>query len=195
MNPSIKSDITLGILAGGRASRLGGLDKAWLERDGVPQVLRIARRFDAKVATVIVSANQDLPRYVDHGLTAVVDDVLEVGPIGGIDTLIRTCRTPWLLTIPVDVIGVNECLLRTLAAEAAATGAFAVDDDGPQPLVALWRVDALREAIAAAIARRNFAIHALQDQLGMAQVRFSGVRFGNLNTSADLIAAGIRPAP
>jgi len=195
MNAPIKSDITLGILAGGCASRLGGLDKAWLERNGVAQVLRIARRFDVQVATVIVSANRDLSRYVDHGLTAVADDVPEAGPIGGIDTLTRTCRTPWLLTLPVDVIGVNECLLPALVAEAAGTGAFAVDDDGPQPLVALWRVDALRGAIAAAIASRNFAMHALQDQLGMAQVRFPGVRFGNLNTPADLIAAGIGRAP
>ena len=195
MDAPIKSDITLGILAGGRASRLGGLDKAWLERSGVSQVLRLARRFDAQVATIIVSANRDLPRYAGHGLTVVVDEVPDAGPIAGLDSLGRTCRTPWLLTVPVDVIGIDECLLQTLAAEASATGAFAVDDDGPQPLVALWRANALREAIAAAIASCNFAVHALQDQLGMARVRFAGVRFGNLNTPADLIAAGIELAP
>jgi molybdopterin-guanine dinucleotide biosynthesis protein A len=195
MAAPIKSDITLGILAGGRASRLGGLDKAWLERAGVPQVLRIARRFDAQVATVIVSANRDLSHYSEHGFTAVVDGLPDAGPIGGIDALTRTCRTPWLLTLPVDVVGVNECLLQTLGAEASATGVFAVDDDGPQPLVALWQADALREAIAAAIASRNFAVHVLQDQLGMTQVRFPGVRFGNLNTPADLLAAGIELMP
>ena len=36
--------ITVGILGGGRATRLGGADKAWLIRDGQPQVLRLARR-------------------------------------------------------------------------------------------------------------------------------------------------------
>jgi molybdopterin-guanine dinucleotide biosynthesis protein A len=190
-----RSLITLGIFAGGRASRLGGLEKAWLERDGVPQVVRIARRFDVQVASVIVSANRDLARYSGHGFTAVADEAAGAGPIAGLDSLGRTCRTPWLLTIPVDVIGANECLLQTLVAEAATTGAFAVDDDGPQPLVALWRVDAFREATTAAMASRNFAIHALQDQLGMAEVRFPGVRFGNLNTPADLIAAGIELAP
>ncbi len=189
------ASVTLGILAGGRASRLGGLDKAWLERDGVPQVLRIAHRFDAQVAMVVVSANRDLSRYSDHGITALADDLADAGPMAGLDVISRICRTRWLLTIPVDVIDVNECLLQTLAAEAAATGAFAVDDDGPQPLVALWRVDALREAVTAAIASRDFAIHALQERLSMAQVRFAGVRFGNLNTPADLIAAGIGPAP
>ncbi|MEO6137508.1 MAG: NTP transferase domain-containing protein [Luteimonas sp.] len=186
-----RSQITLGILAGGRATRLDGLDKAWLERDGVPQVLRIARRFDAQVATVIVSANRDLSRYTDHGIAPVPDGLTCAGPMAGLDAMSRACRTPWLLTVPVDVIGVNECLSQTLAAEASPAGAFAVDEDGPQPLVALWCMDALREVIASAIANRDFAIHALQERLDMTRVHFAGVRFGNLNTPADLVAAGM----
>jgi molybdopterin-guanine dinucleotide biosynthesis protein A len=34
-------------------------------------------------------------------------------------------------------------------------------------------------------------MQALQARMGMACVRFTGVRFGNLNTPADLMAAGI----
>jgi molybdopterin-guanine dinucleotide biosynthesis protein A len=184
-------DVTLGILAGGRASRLGGLDKAWLQRDGIAQVVRLARRFEHEVERVLVSANRDPQRYQEHGLSIVADTVSDAGPIGGLDALARSCTTPWLLTLPVDVIGVNECLLRTLAAEAGTNGSFAVDEDGPQPLVALWRVDALRQCVAAATSRHEFAIHDLQDSLGLRQVRFAGVRFGNLNTPADLVAAGI----
>ena len=190
-----RSLITLGILAGGRASRLDGLDKAWLERDGVPQVVRIARRLDSQVAAVIASANRNMARYIDHGITPVADRQAGVGPMAGLDAISRICRTPWLLTIPVDVIGVNECLLQTLAAEASTTGALAIDDDGPQPLVALWRIDALRDGIESAIASRDFTIHKLQDQLKMARTRVIGVRFGNLNTPADLIAAGMDPMP
>jgi molybdopterin-guanine dinucleotide biosynthesis protein A len=33
----------------------------------------------------------------------------------------------------------------------------------------------------------------MQARLGMACVRFRGVRFGNLNTPADLLAAGYCP--
>ena len=64
-------DITLGILAGGRASRLGGLDKAWLERDGIPQVLRWRDRFAAETGAVLVSANRGHERLAAHGLHAV----------------------------------------------------------------------------------------------------------------------------
>lgn len=184
-------DTTLGILAGGRGTRLGGIDKAWLQRDGIPQVLRIARRFAHEVDATLVSANRDAARYGDNGLVAVADVITDAGPIGGLDALARACRTTWLLTVPVDLIGVNECLLQTLRAQGPR-GAFAVDDDGPQPLVALWRAAALRPVLSSAFASGDRAVHALQDALGMQPVRLAGVRFGNLNTPADLRAAGMQ---
>ena len=181
--------LTLGILAGGRATRLGGRDKAWLERDGVPQVLRIARRFP-EIARVLVSANTGAEAYACHGLEPVADSVVEAGPVGGLEALARACDSEWLLTLPVDLVGFNECLLPTLHAEAGIDGAWAEDDDGPQPLVALWRVAALREQASAALASSDYSVQALQARLGMARVRFAGVRFGNLNTIDDLRAAG-----
>lgn len=186
------SDITLGILAGGRATRLGGLDKAWLERGGVAQVVRWQRRFASEAGTVLVSANRDPDRYLQAGLLPVADRCAPAcGPLAGLDALADACTTPWLLTIPVDLMGVDECLLPTLAAGAAAHGAYVVDDDGPQPLVALWQVAVLRVAVARALEANDLSVQALQARLHMAPVRLAGVRFGNLNTPADLAAAGI----
>jgi molybdopterin-guanine dinucleotide biosynthesis protein A len=188
------AEVTLGILAGGRATRLHGRDKAWLEREGVPQVLRWTRRFANEVSTVLVSANRGLEQYAAAGLRAVPDARSEdVGPIAGLEALATACTTPWLMTLPVDLFGVNDCLLPTLAAERSAAGAFAQDEDGAQPLVALWQADALREGLAQARAGGEVAVHALQARLGLRCVVFRGVRFGNLNTPADLVAAGIDP--
>jgi len=192
-DPRPSENVTLGILAGGRATRLGGLDKAWLERDGLPQVLRWRQRFVAEVAATLVSANRDLPRYAAAGLQVLPDPAgIAIGPLAGLSVLAAACLTEWLLTIPVDLVGVNDCLLPSLMAGSAENGAFAEDDDGPQPLVALWRVAALRQATAAAIDSGQTAVHLLQTRLGMTCIRFPGVRFGNLNTPADLAAAGIR---
>ncbi len=192
MNAKIPAnDITLGLLAGGKASRLGGIDKAWLERDGVPQVLRWQRRFSDEVSAMLVSANRNPDRYAAHGLTAVPDRIADAGPLGGLDALANACKTRWLFTLPVDLVGTNDCLLRTLATMRGEDGAYAVDDDGAQPLVALWRRDALRTGCAEALAAGAGAVHALQATLEMPPVVFSGFRFGNLNTPADLDAAGI----
>lgn len=188
-----RSQVTLGILAGGQASRLGGRDKAWLQRAGVAQVVRLAQRFDVECSTVLVSANANLDRYAEQGLTVVSDHVSGIGPIAGLHALAGACPTPWLLTLPVDLIGTNECLLRTLAT-AGAAGAVAQDDDGLQPLVALYRVEAMRGAIETALRSGEHAIQRMQARLGLPRVRFNGLRFGNLNTPEDLHAAGIDDA-
>lgn len=184
-----RGELTLGILAGGRGSRLGGRDKAWLQRDGVAQVLRIARRFESESAAVLVSANRDLHRYPAQGLTALADRIADLGPLGGLDALASACETPWLLTIPVDIVNTNDCLLRTLAT-AGGAGAVAEDDDGLQPLVALYRVETLRAAVAAAMEAGDFSVQAMQARVALPRVRFAGLRFGNLNTPEDLRLAG-----
>lgn len=183
--------VTLGILAGGRASRLGGIDKAWLVRDGRSQVERIAACFAGVVDATIVSANRDLERYVRQGLVALADHHVHAGPMGGLHALAGACSTPWLFTVPVDIVRFDRSTLERLTAGASPEGAFASDDDGPQPLLAMWRVGHLRDAVATAIARRALAVHALQAQLHMSEVRLGGIRLGNLNTPADLIAADI----
>ena len=114
-------ELTLGILAGGLATRLGGRDKAWLERDGLPQVQRWQRRFANEVSAVLVSANRDFGRYASCGLHAVPDrQDAGAGPVAGLEALALACATPWLLTLPVDLFGVNDCLLPTLAVRDAA---------------------------------------------------------------------------
>lgn len=184
--------ITLGLLAGGRGTRLGGVAKAWLERDGQPQVLRLARRFGGGLAGLLVSADRDAARLARHGLAVVADRHPGLGPLSGLDALAAACRTPWLLTLPVDLVDADDGLPRRLGAAAAADGAFAIDDDGPQPLVALWRTAALRAAAAAAIAAGGASVQSLQARLDMAGLRLPGVRFGNLNTPGDLAAHGFQ---
>ena len=184
------SDVTLGLLAGGRATRLGGRDKAWIERGGVPQVLRWRRRFEGRVAGLLVSANTAHERYRAQGIAVVPDRETGAGPVAGLAALSAACPTPWLLTLPVDLVDCNDCLLPTLASAASGIGAWAEDDDGPQPLVALWHAPTLRDAADRALERGELAVHALQARIGMCGVRLAGVRFGNLNTPGDLARAG-----
>lgn len=193
-NAMAASDLTLGLLAGGRASRLGGLDKAWLLRDGQAQVLSLTWRYAAQASAVLISANRDPDRYIAHGLRAVPDLRPDLGPLGGLEALAAACATPWLLTLPVDALNPPEDLLARLSV-ASENGACAIDDDGAQPLFALWRVAALRPALEQALAGGRLSVQQLQTELDMARVRCDGLRFGNLNTREDLAAAGIAAPP
>ncbi len=194
IDPVAALQITLGILAGGRAVRLGGLDKAWLQRQGEPLVLRWARHFDGQVAQLLVSANAQLPRYREHGLSALPDRVsgdAGHGPLAGIDAMLASCTTDWLLTLPVDAQRLPHDYLMQLWQSRDADGSAAADASGPQPLFALYRVESARPIVEHALHSGNYAVHRLQSQLALARVDFSDARFGNLNTLDDLAAAGI----
>ena len=189
--PPSRDTLTVGLLAGGRATRLGGLDKAWLLRDGVAQVERLHARLAPHAARVLVSANRDLPRYADAGIEAVPDRHPDCGPLSGLDALAAAATAPWLFTLPVDALHIEASVLSRLIDAAGDTGASAEDDDGLQPLVALWPVAALRAAVADALAGDDFSVRGLQRALDMRTVRFAQVRFGNLNTPGDLARAGV----
>lgn len=196
MRTGAGSGITLGIVAGGRASRLGGLDKAWLERDGVPQVLRLVNALASEVDSIIVSANRCLSRYEAVGLAVVADSARRSGqgPIAALDALARASTTTWLVTFPVDLVDVPSGSVAALCTGRGPDGAYARDVDGAQPLVALWRVAALRAALDA-VGPGPVAVHALHERMQTPCVRLEGVKLGNLNTPDDLAAAGIDMAP
>ncbi|MET7140158.1 NTP transferase domain-containing protein [Xanthomonas sp. PPL139] len=195
--------ITLGILAGGRAQRLGGCDKAWLQRDGQAQVQWLVQALAPQVAAVLVSANRSLSRYAGIGLQALPDRVAapaeaerSLGPIAGLDALAAACATPWLLTVPVDLCRLPPDLAATLVAAAVGRdGAWVEDAAGAQPLVALYRVAALRPALDEALVAARYAPRAVQQRLRMAAVALPELVLGNLNTPQDLAAAGILPPP
>ncbi|MFL6586151.1 MAG: molybdenum cofactor guanylyltransferase [Luteimonas sp.] len=189
--PPFRDTLTVGLLAGGRATRLGGLDKAWLLRDGVSQVERLRERFAAHASQVLVSANRELSRYAVADIDAIPDRHPDIGPLSGLDALAAAATTPWLFTLPVDTLHVDASVLARLIDAAGDTGASAADDDGLQPLVALWPVAALRVAVADALTGDDFSVRGLQRALGMRTVRFAQVRFGNLNTPDDLVRAGV----
>ena len=173
--------------------------KAWLQRDGQALVRQLVQALAPSVAAVLVSANRDLLRYAAAGLHALPDRVVaspgaerSLGPIAGLDALAAACTTPWLLTLPVDLRRLPPALLDMLIdASGDGDGAYAEDDDGLQPLAALYRVASLRPALDAG----RYAPRALQQQLALACVPLPGLTLGNLNTPQDLHAAGILPAP
>ncbi|MFP7721580.1 molybdenum cofactor guanylyltransferase [Lysobacter sp. A3-1-A15] len=186
--------VTLGLIAGGRGTRLGGVDKAWLLRDGQPQVARLAGAFDG-IAEVLVSSNSHDPRYAALGFHTVRDAAVGWGPIAGLSELAARCRTPWLMTLPVDVLDPSPELPGWLLAAArqdpGVPGIVVQDDGGLQPLVALWRREVLAEHARRALDAGRLAVRDLVAVAGLATLPLPGRRLGNLNTLGDLHAAHV----
>ena len=176
---------SLGILAGGRGLRLGGVDKAAIEVEGVSLLQRVLDAAGPGFAEILVSHNlPDAPlraRFHARGLRFVADGVAAgEGPLAGLDALLQACHGEWLLTLPVDLARPSNALVDALLAHE---GAVARDADGLQPLAALWPVAAAREAVREALARGDRAVHPVVARLGLHAV--DTPRLGNLNAPQD----------
>ena len=174
-------DVTGAILAGGRGSRAGGVDKGLVEIDGEAAVVRVARGLRAQAARIVVSANRNLDRYAALGFDAVADDRPGfAGPLAGIAAVATRCDTPFVLTVPVDCVDVPAALGATLAAAMADDVDVCVAHDGEQrqPMFALYR----RECAQRAGGHPGEAAWRFQDAQRCREVSFpAGTRFANRN--------------
>ena len=150
------SDITGLVLAGGRGSRMGGVDKGLQNFNGIPMALHALLRLQPQVAEMMVNANRNLAAYEAFG-TPVWPDVLAdyAGPLAGFLTGLERCETPWLVTVPCDTPLFPADLVARLA-HAAAFGeaeiamSAALEEDGqlrPQPVFCLLRVELLESLV------------------------------------------------
>jgi molybdopterin-guanine dinucleotide biosynthesis protein A len=151
------ADITGVVLAGGRGSRMGGVDKGLQNFNGVPLALYTLLRLAPQVATSMVNANRNLGAYESFGVP-VWPDVLSdyAGPLAGFLTALERCETPWLATVPCDTPMFPQDLVARLARAAADSDAeiamaSAPEEDGQlraQPVFCLLRVGLLESLVA-----------------------------------------------
>jgi molybdopterin-guanine dinucleotide biosynthesis protein A len=150
------SDITGLVLAGGRGSRMGGVDKGLQNFNGMPLALHTLLRLQPQVGELMVNANRNLSAYESFG-APVWPDVLAdyAGPLAGFLTGLERCETGWLVTVPCDTPLFPQDLVARLAQAAEREGAeiamaAAREEDGqlrPQPVFSLLRRDVMESLV------------------------------------------------
>jgi len=152
------ADITGLLLAGGRGSRMGGVDKGLQLFNGEPLALHAIRRLGSQVGQLIVNANRNLADYEAFGVPVWPDSLADYpGPLAGFLTGLEHCTTPWLLTVPCDTPLFPPDLAVRLAEAVAAENAEIAMVNAPeisegevvlrlQPVFCLLRAD-LRESL------------------------------------------------
>jgi len=142
------------ILAGGRGSRMGGVDKGLQSFNGVPLALHTLMRLSPQVGQAMVNANRNLAAYESFGAPVWPDsDRLGdyAGPLAGFMTGLAHCETPYLLTVPCDTPLFPADLVARMAdamarEQADVAVAAAREEDGqlrPQPVFCLMDVQLL----------------------------------------------------
>jgi molybdopterin-guanine dinucleotide biosynthesis protein A len=153
--------ITALVLAGGRGSRMGGVDKGLQTFNGLPLALHTLMRLQmqegALIGEVMLNANRNLAAYEAFGVPVWPDTLADyAGPLAGFMTGLERCETPWLMTVPCDTplfpLDLATRLAQALDRENAEIAmAAAKEEDGqlrPQPVFCLLRADLLESLVA-----------------------------------------------
>ena len=108
------------ILAGGRARRLGGLNKAGLilHPGGASVLDRQLALLRRVVDRTIIIANDAEP-FRDAGVPVIADMVPDGGALGALYTAVHASGTEWTLVVACDMPFVSERLLAHLVSVGA----------------------------------------------------------------------------
>jgi len=192
--PIDPKDITGLVLAGGRGSRMGGVDKGLQNHHGISLALHAVLRLGSQVGHVMINANRNLGAYESFGVPVWPDPVGDfAGPLAGFAAGLERCETAFLLSVPCDTPNFPDDLAARLAAALDAEQAdlaYAVTFEGGreqrQPVFCLMR-STLSESLIAFLHGGGHKIDAWFAQHRAVPVRFDDASaFFNANTAAEL---------
>ena len=191
--------ITGVILAGGRGSRMGGVDKGLQNFRGMPLALFTLLRLAPQVGEMMINANRNLAAYESFGVPVWQDSLADyAGPLAGFLTALEHCETEYLVTAPCDTPLFPTDLVARLAEalqreDAEIAMAAASEDGGPvraQPVFSLMKRD-LIDSLASFTRAGGRKIDAWTAQQRTVLVAFDRAgddpgAFRNANTVAEL---------
>ncbi|EAR21977.1 molybdenum cofactor guanylyltransferase MobA [Nitrococcus mobilis] len=191
--------ITGVILAGGRATRMGGVDKGLISLNGRPLVAHVLAALRPQVATVLINANRNLESYAELGCR-VIADVQQgyPGPLAGIVAALEQAETPWVLTVPCDgpllAADLGARLYQALqSSEAEAATVRASERLHPvYALLPTWLRESAQDYLAAG--ERKLITWLQHRRLAIADFSDKNERFINLNTIEERDALALQLA-
>jgi molybdopterin-guanine dinucleotide biosynthesis protein A len=189
-----REDITGLVLAGGRGSRMGGVDKGLQNHHGVPLALHALLRLQPQVGEAMINANRNLSAYESMGVPVWPDAQSDFpGPLAGMLVGLERCETPYLVTVPCDTPNFPLDLVERLAAGLVAEGADLAmaatherDELVRQPVFCLLKAELL-ESLVRYLQSGERKIDRWTAQHRMATVVFDdAAAFDNANTVEEL---------
>jgi molybdopterin-guanine dinucleotide biosynthesis protein A len=177
------------ILAGGRATRLGGIVKAALVVDGETIFARQTRLLAPRVVEIVVATGSASWDPAPH--RTVMDAVAGAGPIAGIAAGLSVVTTPWLLVVAGDMPDLTgELFDRIIGAASDTIDAVGIRIGAlPEPLLCALRVAAARPVVERLLAAGRLKASALLTDEGLRVAWIDDVdpaTVRNINTPADL---------
>ena len=183
------------ILAGGRAQRMGGIDKGLIPFHNKALIESAIARLSSQVGSILINANRNVTKYASYGYSVIPDETPDFsGPLAGFSAGLKTCNTPYLLTSPCDSPLLPIDLGIKLAAEMERGDfqlvyASSKETDGKiwaQPVFCLMHTN-LQESLNAFLQKGDLKIDRWFKEVRSSTVVFDDPQaFANVNTPEEL---------
>lgn len=189
-----KQDITGLILAGGRGSRMGTVDKGLQPFRGAPMALHVMLRLSPQVGDLMLNANQNLAPYESFGVPVWPDEFgTFAGPLAGLQTGLNHCTTRYLVTapcdtpfLPIDLVARLGAALHAADAEVAVAVTGAGQARQPHPVFCLLKTTLLPQ-LTGYLQNGGRKVDGWYANLKIAEVQFEDeTAFRNINTLEEL---------
>ena len=179
------------ILAGGRGSRMGSVDKGLQLFRAKPMVAHVLARFESQVDEILINANRSIDEYAAFG-HRVVPDAIDgfAGPLAGLHIGMTHASHPLVVTVPCDSPFLPLDLVARLASAMQASNAdlaVAKTFDQPHPVFCLAKAS-LAPHLQAFLASGQRKIDKWYATLQVVEVAFDDeeAAFSNINTLEEL---------
>ena len=186
------------IIAGGRSSRMGGREKAFLELASKPVILHVIEQFEPQVDQLVINANGEAARFSEFGLDVVPDAMTSLTtPLAGLHAALRFTKSveaDVLITVPSDTPFLPYDLVAKLLENTGASGAAIAASGGQEHyIIGAWKTELLDD-LENAIARDNvFRVKDWAQRASAQKVEWPVKPhdpFFNVNAPEDLLIAG-----
>jgi len=177
------------VLAGGKGSRMGGVDKGLQPLRGKPMAAWAIARLKPQVDEIVINANQNHEIYRAFGYRVVADEIGGfAGPLAGLHAGLNAATHPLVVTVPCDSPFLPADLVSRLNSSLNENDlAVAKTGDQPHPVFALMKRH-VRESLEAFLASGGRKIDAWYAALKVIEVAFDDEAdaFRNINTLEEL---------
>ncbi|WP_426190266.1 gephyrin-like molybdotransferase Glp [Massilia sp. DWR3-1-1] len=183
------------ILAGGRGTRMGHVDKGLQAFRGLTMAGHVLQRLAPQVGAVAINANQNLDAYRAFDVPVWPDETTGfAGPLAGLEVGLRHCATPFLVTAPCDSpfvpLDLAERLFTALQAQDADVALAVTQEAGqrrqPHPVFCLVKTSLL-PVLSQYLAEGGRKMDGWYAGLKVAEVLFDDSdAFRNINTRDEL---------
>ena len=112
------------ILAGGRATRMGGADKGLLTLKEKPLIAWVLDHIRHQSDEIMISANRNIAQYACYGYPVITDKIEGFqGPLAGLHSAMLAAQHDLILTVPCDTPFLPDNLVSSLHAAMIAQNA------------------------------------------------------------------------